>query len=283
MALPINTWADFKNVLRQLKDPKVKEKYSTIIVDTVDIAWDYCSKYICDNAKRSDGGFGVDKIGDIPFGGGYTLLAKEFDECLRSIVKMDYGLVMISHATDKSFVDETGKEYNKIVPTLEKKATNIVSRMADIIGYSRTIEDEEGKASTKLFMRGTPRFMAGSRFKYTPDYIDFSYDNLVNAIKDAIDKQAEENGGQYITDTHSNLHQEVYQELDFDQLKDEFDNTIRSIISSCDEEKFNSYYQPRIIQITDKYLGKGNKVASLNRDQVEPLSLVVEELKDILK
>ena len=32
-------------------------------------------------------------------------------------------------------------------------------------------------------MREDPRYVAGSRFKYTPDYIDFNYDNLVNAIK----------------------------------------------------------------------------------------------------
>ena len=45
-------------------------------------------------------------------------------------------------------------------------------------------------------MRGTPRYEAGSRFKYTPDYIDFTYENLVNAIGEAIDKQAQEDGEQ---------------------------------------------------------------------------------------
>ena len=34
----------------------VKEKFSTIIVDTADIAYDYATKYICANAKRTDGG-----------------------------------------------------------------------------------------------------------------------------------------------------------------------------------------------------------------------------------
>ena len=34
MAQPINSWSEFRKVLRQLKDPKVKEKFSTIIVDT---------------------------------------------------------------------------------------------------------------------------------------------------------------------------------------------------------------------------------------------------------
>lgn len=65
---PINSWAEFKKVLRQLKDPRAKEMYETVVLDTVDIAYDYCTKYICDNAIRSDGQYGVDSISDIPFG-----------------------------------------------------------------------------------------------------------------------------------------------------------------------------------------------------------------------
>ena len=204
MAQPINSWAEFRKVLRQLREEAVKEKFSTIIVDTADIAYDYATKYICANAKRTDGGFGVDNISDIPFGKGYGMVGQEFDECLRSIVQMDYGLVLISHATDKTFTDESGQEYNKIVPTLDKRATNIVSRMADIIGYSRavteTLDNGEQKTVTKLFIRGTTRYMAGSRFKYTPDYIDFTYDNLVDAIRGAIDQQMEEDGAEFFTD-----------------------------------------------------------------------------------
>ena len=151
MVQPLNSWAEFRKTLRELKKEEVKEKFSTIIIDTADIAYDYCVRYICDNAKRSDGGFGVDAISDIPFGKGYGLVSQEFDECLRSIVQMDYGLVLISHATDKVFTDEQGKEYNKIVPTLDKRASNIVSRMTDIIGYARVVKDDKGQNSTKLF------------------------------------------------------------------------------------------------------------------------------------
>ena len=143
MAQPVNSWGEFRKILRQLKDPEVQKKFETIIIDTADIAYDLCEKYILSNAKRPDGGFGVDAVSDIPFGKGYTLIAKEYDECLRSIVQMDYGLVLISHAVDKTFTDEQGKEYNQIVPTLGNKPRNIVSRMCDIIGYSRGVQNPE--------------------------------------------------------------------------------------------------------------------------------------------
>ena len=283
MAQPLNSWGEFRKILNQLKDPAVKERFETIIIDTADIAYDLCEKYICANAKRSDGGFGVDSVADIPFGKGYTMVAKEYDECLRSIVQMNYGLVLISHAVDKTFTDELGREFNQIVPTLGNKPRNIVSRMCDIIGYSRGVQNEDGSTSTKLFMRGTPRYVAGSRFKYTPDYIDFTYKDLVKAIGDAIDQQMAEDGSEYFTDERSNLYQSVVKELDFDELMETFNKIISDLVTTESEEKFATYWQPRIVQITDKYLGKGMKVTQCSRDQVEALDLIVTDLQALVK
>lgn len=284
MAQPISSWSDFRKVLRQLKEPAVQERFETIIVDTADIAYDLCEKYICANAKRADGGIGVDTIGDIGYGKGYTMVAKEFDEALRSIVQLGYGLVLISHATDKTFKDEKGVEYNQIVPTLGAKPRNIVTRLCDILGYSRVVDVAEGDtviSKPMLFMRGTSRFIAGSRFKYTPDYIEFNYHNLVEAISSAIDKQASEDGAEYFTNEKSNLYVNEAVELDFDELMTQFNNIINNLITTKSEEEFSAKYQPKIVQITEKYLGKGQKVSQIARDQTEALSLIVDELQDL--
>lgn len=275
MAQPINSWSEFRKALRQLKDEKVRARFETIIIDTADIAYDYCEKYICSNAS-------VDSIGDIPYGKGYKMAAKEFDEQLRLILQMNYGLVLISHAVDKTFKDQNGSEYNQIVPTLDSKPRNIVSRMADIIGYSRVIDLPDGGMATKLFMRGTPRFVAGSRFKYTPDCIDFNYNSLVNAICEAIDKQAEEDGAQYFTESRNNLYVSNIQEIDFDALRVQFDELLNTIVTKSDDDTFASYWQPRITQIIEKYLGKGMKVSQCTRDQVEALDLIVSELSELV-
>lgn len=269
---PINSWGEFLKVCKQLKDDKVKERFETIIIDTADIAYSYCEKYICQANSATT-------IADIPYGKGYTLVSAEFDEKLRSIVQMGYGIVIISHETDKSFKDETGTEYNKIVPTLDKRANNIVARMTDIIGYSRSVTDENGNNKTLLFMRGTPRFEAGSRFKYTPDYIEFTYKNLVNAISEAIDKQAEEDGEELFTDERENAYRDTSSHLDFDELMKAFQDIIAEF--SKDEEKMETYYAPRVTQIVDKFLGKGKKVNDMNRDQVEQLALIVDDLKTL--
>ena len=273
MALPINSWADFKRVLRQLKEPQAQEIYETIIIDTADIAYDLCTKYICANNN-------ADSVSDIPYGKGYGMIEKEFDEALRSIVQLNFGLVIISHDTDKVFTDESKQQYNKIVPTLDKRANNICARLCDIIGYSRSVEDAEGNLVTKLFMRGTPRYEAGSRFKYTPDVIDFTYQNLVNAIADAIDQQMAEEGQELFTDKRENTH-EVAPARDFDALMADFNAFINNLVKTASDEEMANYWSPRIQQVTDRYLGKGNKVGNMNRDQVEALSLIIDDLKEI--
>ena len=269
---PMNSWADMIKVYNQLKRDEVKEKFETIIIDTADIAYACCEKFICSN-------HGVTTISDIPYGKGYSLVSDEFDTMLRGIVQLGYGVVIISHETDKTFRDESGNEYNKIVPTLDKRANNIIARMADIIGYSRSVTDNEGNEKTLLFMRGTTRFEAGSRFKYTPDFIEFNYKNLVNCIGDAIDKQAEEDGQDLFTEERENTYIDTSSHYDFDELMNEFKELIDGF--SKDEKKMADYYAPRITQIIDRYLGKGKKVNEMNRDQVEQLVLIIDDLKEL--
>jgi len=271
MAQPVNKWSEFKQILKQLDTDQAHQQFKNIIVDTVDIAYDLCEKYICNQN-------GVSSVGDLPFGKGYNLAKKEFDEALRKIPQMGYGLVMISHAQDKTFKDENGEEYQQIVPTLANQPRLVVDRMSDIIGYAHPFQEEDGTVHTTLFMRGTPRFVAGSRFKYTPDSIDFSYDNLVNAIGDAIDRQAKDYNGQYVTDAPTTAHA-AEPELDFDDLMNQF-NTLISKIQNATGGSFGTTWAPRIVAITDKYLGKGKRVAEMSRDQVEQLVLIVDDLTE---
>ena len=72
-------------------------------------------------------------------------------------------------------------------------------------------------------------------------------------------------------------------ELDFDELMDEFNQIVNGIIDANDDEKFQSFWQPRIVQITDKYLGRGQKVSQCSREQTEALSLIIDDLKDLIK
>ena len=270
-AQPITKWAEFKQVLKQLDNDAAKEMYKTIVVDTVDIAYDLCEKFICNNN-------GVSAINDLAFGKGYALAKKEFDEALRRIPQMGYGLVMISHDQDKVFKDEDGHEYNQIVPTLGNQPRLVVDRMSDIIGYARPFQEEDGSTKTLLFMRGTPRFIAGSRFAYTPEYIEFTYDNLVNAIHDAVNALAEKNNGQYVTDEPTKAH--IPQpEIDFDAEMETFNKIVQQL-QEAGGGAFGTLYAPRIQEIVHRHLGAGKTVSEMSRNQGEQLVLINDDLKE---
>lgn len=266
----MNSWGEFLKTLRELKKPEAHDAYETIIVDTADIAWDYCEQYVC--AQNN-----VDKINQIPYGGGHTQLKKEFDKQLRAIVQMGYGLVLISHSTAKPFLDpNTGAEYDRMVPTLTNGARIIVNRLCDIIGYSTTEFDENGQTITKLKMRGTPRYDAGSRFTYTPGEIIFNYDNLVNAIGDAIDKQAQVLGqADLFSDSGQSAHVGTIIEYNFDELIVDFNKHVERLMTA------NIANQPKIAEIVERHLGMGNKVAEMNRNQAEVLAIINDELAQL--
>jgi len=269
-AQPINSWGDFKKVISQLKQPAVAEKFSTIIVDTGDIAYDYCAKYVC--ARESTAEKTYETLGDLPYGKGYALAQAEYDEQFRKILQMNYGLVIISHEKDKTFKDETGKEYNQIIPTLDTRAAQVCERTCDIIGYIRTVDTENGQ-QTRIFLRGTPRYIAGSRFKYTPDSILFSYEDLVDCINAAVEKEASINANNV---TNEAIDREIYntdKNYNFIAMMDEFQTIVGELIQKSPN------MASKITAIVDKHLGKGKKVGDCTEANAPQLDLILYDLK----
>ena len=172
---PIKTWKDWRDMVKQLctKDA-LKDKFDSIAIDTADFAWDLCVKWICSQN-------GVEKLGDIPWGGGYDLAKKEYTQTFRDLTYSGYGLVFISHSTEKTYKNEKGEDYTQIVPALPNRPFDIVNKMVDIIAYIREIPVEIGdKVENKryMFLRGDQRFLAKSRFKYIKPRIELSYQGL---------------------------------------------------------------------------------------------------------
>lgn len=275
MAKPLNTWGEFKKVLSELRDPEVKKVFQTVIIDTVDVAYQLCEQYVC--SRESTATQTYEAIGDIPYGKGYKLAQAEFDAAIRKILQLDYGVVMISHSIDKIIKTENGDEITKIIPTVDARAKLVCERTCDIIGYARAVDVEGGGQKTLLFLRGTPRYDAGSRFKYTPDYIEFTYENLVNAIADAIDKEAAASDGKLVTEESINK-QELYKEeveYNFPELMKTFQEIVGDLMSK------DQNIAPKITKIVETHLGKGKKVSDCTSDQAMQLDLIIFDLKKL--
>lgn len=270
MAQNITKWSEFKQALRQLEKKEVKNVFETIVIDTVDLAFKACETYICQRE-------GVDKIGDIPYGAGYKMVREEFNDSLRRIPMLEYGLVMISHAQVSTVTSEDGTEYSRTIPTLAKQPRQIVLSMADIIGYAKSVE-RDGESKTVLFLRGTPQFEAGSRFKHTPPAIKFEYEALVSAIAEAIEKEEQDKGQTEVVEKGENAYVEA-PSLSFDELKAEIKELTGKLVEAEGPDKAKSIMK----NLVESHLGKGRTLKDVTESQVEQLSLVAYDLKEMLQ
>ena len=268
-AADVSTWSEMKQILRQLKRPEVKQRYQSIIVDTIDIAAAACEKYIIDQNN-------VDTLNQIPYGQGWVQVKRELESTFRAVTQLGYAVLFISHDKDKTFKRQDGTEYNQIVPTLSNSYNEIIKNMVDIYGYAHLVikEGVPGRALTLRSLDGTVD--CGSRIRYMQPEISFSYNSLVDALNQSIDREAEHAGQEFITEERNTS--TSYEELDFDALYKECSEMLKSIPPEKKE-----YYRPRIEEIVGRNLGKGKKISQITRNQVEQLSLIVYDLRELFE
>lgn len=268
-AQDITSWGDTRAVVRELKKPEVKEKFQTVVFDTVDIAGSLCEKYVC--AQN-----GVDRIGEVPYGQGWNLMKKEFEEVVRTITQLGYAVFFISHDKDKTFKRKDNTEFNQTIPSCPNSFNDIVKNLADIYAYAEKYADDSGHAQVRLVIRSTDNSIdCGCRFKYIDPVVDMSYPALVDALNRAIDKEAEMTNGQFVT--NERIAPVAVKTFNYDALLAEF-NDLASTLMTIDA----AVYGPKITFIVDKYLGKGKKVSDSTMAQVELLDQIVAEIKETL-
>lgn len=272
-AQDITSWVEMKQVIRDLKKPEVKERFKSISIDTVDIAADLCEKYICNRE-------GVEKLADLPWGSGFKMMKKEFEETFRTIAQLGYALFFISHSKDRVFKREDGTEYNQIVPSLAPSYNEIVRNMSDIEAYSHQVAIENGMPEVMLTLRSMDGTIeCKSRFKYIEPEIPFNYSALSNALNSAIDKEAGMNDNKFVTDQREPQKEE--QTRDFGALMAEFNEMIEKLQVASGGE-FATKWAPRIADTIAKYLGKGKRISDCTPDQAGIVELIVDDLKDQL-
>jgi len=264
IAQDVSKWADFKLVLRQLEKPEAQEKFDTITIDTATIAYEKCEQFIC--AQN-----GVQSIADIPWGQGYAKTKQEFENCLRKITMLGYGLVLISHIeTRKEKIDDE-HEREILAPSMPKRCYEVVNQIVDIIGYIATEWDDEGNSQRWLYTRQTPTIMAGSRFKYLAPKIKLGYDELVNAINDAIDKQRELDGATVVDKTET----KTEEKLNFDSIRQEAEVLWGNLVG---KDPANA---ERILKKVEMIFGRKVKLSEITEDQVDLFNLVLIDMKEM--
>ena len=266
--IDITSWNEFKQVCRQLKKPEAKEVYETIVIDTVAIAYALCEKYILNRE-------GVNAIGDIGYGKGWGMLKDEFESTFRELTQLGYAIVFIAHSKTRQteYTDEEGNAIEALAPDLPNAAYQIVNRMVDVIGYIGVEYDKNGLSSRYLYTRGTPRIFAGSRYKYLAPKIPLGYQDLVDSIAAAMEKEAGLTGTQLINST--DLPTPVsYRSLD--EVMEEAKSHWNRIIAAKGPE---GREQMRTIVI--KVFGSDIQLSKVTEEQIDLLEEVVNQIKTI--
>ena len=262
---PVKTWQDWRDVVRQLsKEEELKEKFATIVIDTADEAWDLCAKHVC-------AGQGIASLDELSWGKGYDLAKKEFRSTFRDLTYAGYGLIFISHSTEKP-IEENGEKITKIVPALQNTPFNIINKMVDIVGYIREVsnKDKENPQTKRfIFLRDeTGRlFFSKSRYKYITPRIELNYDDLVNAIYDAIDEEVKHSGGE------STNEKNPYSEKTFEEMMSEAKELWNDGVAKGKTEQ--------IMKILSDTFGKEIRFSEITPDQKEQLNNALIEIHSI--
>ena len=265
----INKWSDYKMALRDLADQRTKDRFKTVIIDTVSICWDMCEKFVCQQN-------GVQKISDIPWGAGYTACKKEFENSLRQITQLGYGVVLIAHSASRVEKTADGSDIEIISPDLPKRASEVCNGIVDIIGYIGN-EWVNGERKRWLYTRETPTLFAGSRFKYMPDKIPFSYEELVNAIANAIE-MAEQKDGATVVDS---MKIPVQAEANFDEVRAKAQMLWKQLVGEGDNARPD--IANAILKKIEITMGRRMKLSEFTEDQVDLLALVVVDMEEMLR
>lgn len=264
MAMDVTSWGEMKQIYRELKKPEVQAFYKAVIVDTIDIAADRCKKYICQQN-------GIEDLGDLGYGKGWTKFKDEFNEVFRGLTQLGYAVFFVGHEKKATITDTNGTSKINIQPNLSASIRNVVAGMADIYGYA--YEKSKNEPSYLALRSADGSIECGCRFKYIPSEIPMSYNNLVQALQSAIDKEAQEHDNKYVTDERmTGVETPTY---DYDALMAEFSDIAGSLMTTN-----STTNGPKIVTIVERYLGKGKKIADTNPEQAEFVHLIVSDIKE---
>lgn len=265
MAQDVTSWAEMKQVYRELKKPDVKAAFNAVIIDTIDIAADRCKKYICNQN-------GIEDLGELGYGKGWTKFKDEFNEVFRGLTQLGYAVFFIGHDKPEVIDNPDGTKTIKIKPTLSNSTKTVIAGMADIYGYAH--QKAAGEMSVLTLRDPSGLIECGCRFKYMPEEIVMSYQNLVNALNEAIDTEAAEHNGEFVT--NERIVAPEIKTYDYDALMAEFQDLVGQLMSK------GTTNAAKITAIVERYLGKGRKVSDTTPEQAEFVYLIVSDIKSDL-
>lgn len=280
-AVNVASWLDMKNYVKQLKKEEVRKQFQTIVIDTVDLMWSSCEKFI---KTQKD----IEDLTDLGFGKGFRAVRDEFQDVITSLGQMGYTLIFISHAEKKDYVDSLGVSHSGITPTLDKRPKEIITGLVDMEIFICPESQGNGINKSVAYLRGgkygDTEIEAGSRYgEGLPIKIDFSYNELLKAIQSA-DEAMVSAGIKISTENKTILEEADIKEKSVS--KRSFAETYKEttkVINGIKERIANGEEEliEKMTNIIESYLGAGKKITEATPAQQQLVEAALAEIKEL--
>lgn len=277
---PCESWIEFKKIVRALKDEKLKEKFKFISIDTVGILWTLCAKFVC--AQKNDPSL---EVSDFEIGIKQNACMEEFSNAIMDIAKNGYGLVMVSHIASKDVQNELGYRYgNQVLADIPKRPRSFLQGLCDLTITVVSQKGENGATVPYMYLRECIEngvlVSAGGRYKDLPEKAIFSYQNLVDIIKEADKKLAE--SGADMSGTKTSV-QEAIVDPTVREWKDVVKEVNEVLVKISDKtNEGDNEISPKARIIIASYLGDGKKITEASPNQIELVEAALADLKALV-
>lgn len=173
--VPITSWEEFLTACGEIAAGK--HEFKTIVIDTVDNLFKFCSAFICQKNK-------IQHESELDWGKGWKLVKDEFARAIIKLTSLPYGVVLISHAEALEIKTRTGS-ITKWVPTMPKQAREITLPICDFIFY---VTIENGADGPQRIIRTKPseNWEGGDRTGAMPETLEMSYAAIKEAFGQAM-------------------------------------------------------------------------------------------------
>ena len=255
IAVRVKTVEDFLSVINQLRNPKIKEQFSCVVIDTLDKFEEMCEQYV--NTTRN-----AEILKDV---GGFGEGTQRYKASLRKINDLQTIGLPVSFIAQGMTAMDVNAKIEKTTMKLNKNTYSYCKEPAYLVGRVYTKKDER--------------------------YITFKRTDALPDLKDSFGLPKEIKVSELTkvwNDTITNKHGDnVTKEVTIDKRETKLDfNKLMESVKAYGNLLYDNNHQNDAMAILKKHLGidengNVNSLTSLTESQVELLSVIVLEMKEV--
>ena len=198
---PVRSWNEFRQYVKLII---ATDRFKTVVVDPVDIAYDMCMAYVCTKLN-------IIHPSEADWGKGWSAVKKEFMGEMNKLLNSGKGIIFISHEREETIEERGKKPYQRRTNTMSGQAKEAIEGVVDVWAcydylankrYLTILGDDFTDAGHRLNEEPGPRFLYTDRtpIRMIPmgksskeayeNFLKAFNNQLVREVSNVVNKQA---------------------------------------------------------------------------------------------